>query len=482
MTRVFLAAGVAALAISAPASAQRGDDKRDRERAEKVERQGSARERVRAERPQRAERAAAQQRVERRAERPQRVERAAAQQRVERRAERPQRTERAAAQQRVERRAERPQRMEGVQAQREERVQRIERRADRPARQAVADRIERRTDRVSTDRQQMRADRIDRIDRTVRTDAPVAARVEQRIERARERALTRNDPIARRVAAFRDASDTFEIAPRARGRALINGCPPGLWLKNNGCMPPGQAAKLLGAPLSSVRSVATLSALPSSLTYLYPDTDDYYYRYGNGYLYQVDRSDDLIMALLPLIAGGFIPGQYLPASYMSSYVPNYYGLSSFYPDSPYSCNRYHDGVIYQVDCVTGMIEGVVPLYASGYGVGQMLPSAYSYYNVPWQYRSLYYDNDDYGYWYGPGAIYQYDQGSSLITSIAALLSPGFTVGQPLPMGYNVYNVPYAYRTNYYDTPNDWYRYNNGSIYRVDPTTLLVTAIVASVLT
>jgi hypothetical protein len=284
------------------------------------------------------------------------------------------------------------------------------------------------------------------------------------------------------VAAFRDASDTFEIAPRARGRALIEGCPPGLWLKNNGCMPPGQAAKLLGAPLSSVRSVATLSALPSSLTYLYPDTDDYYYRYGNGYLYQVDRSDNLIMALLPLIAGGFIPGQYLPASYMSSYVPNYYGLNSFYPDSRYSCNRYHNGVVYQVDCVTGMIEGVVPLYANGYGVGQMLPSAYSYYNVPSQYRSLYYDNDDYGYYYAPGAIYQYDQGSSLITSVAALLTPGFSIGQPLPMGYNAYNVPYAYRTNYYDTQNDWYRYNNGYIYRVDPTTQLVTAIVASILT
>ena len=27
----------------------------------------------------------------------------------------------------------------------------------------------------------------------------------------------------------------------------LNGCPPGLWAKNNGCMPPGQAQKLLGA-------------------------------------------------------------------------------------------------------------------------------------------------------------------------------------------------------------------------------------------
>ena len=474
MTRLFLAAGVAALAISAPAGAQRDNDKQ-RERAERPQR--AQVQQQRAQRPQRAERAQVQQRAERRVERPQRqaqrqVERP---QRVERQAqrqvERPQRVER-----QVERRAEAPQRVQRVERQAERRVERLQ----RVERQAVADqRVDRRTDRVVNRiddrvaaRQQARNERIDRI------GTNVAARVDNRIERAQ----LRNDGYARRVAAFRDSSTTWDIAQRSRGRAFIEGCPPGLWLKGNDCMPPGQAAKLLGAPLSAVSNVVTLSALPQSLNYLYPDTDDYYYRYGDGYLYQVDRSDNLIMSLLPLIAGGFIPGQYLPASYMNSYVPNYYGLSSFYQDSPYGCNRYYDGVVYQVDCVTGMIEGVVPLYAGGYGVGQMLPSAYSTYNVPYQYRSLYYDNDDYGYYYGPGAIYQYDQDSSLITSVAALLSPGFTIGQQLPMGYNTYNVPYAYRTNYYDTQNDWYRYNNGYIYRVDPTTQLVTAIVASILT
>ena len=102
-------------------------------------------------------------------------------------------------------------------------------------------------------------------------------------------------------------------------------------------------------------------------------------------------------------------------------------------------------MVYQVDCYSGMVVNVVPLYAGGYGVGQMLPSAYNYYNVPVQYRSVYYDTPDYNYWYAPGAIYQYDPRSSMITSVAALLSPGFTVGQQLPMGYDVYNVPYAYR-------------------------------------
>ena len=332
--------------------------------------------------------------------------------------------------------------------------------------------------------------------------------------------------------ANRVAGQARVIAQNERGRIGygVGGCPPGL--AGKGCMPPGiarqesfqalrsadagvfrasrfgllapsvlgpvQAASYIGSPLSTVGNFVPLMALPSSVSYLYPDTPDYYYRYGDGYLYQVDRSSSLIGALIPLLAGGYLPGTYLPQSYMSSYVPDYYGLSSFYPanynyggyngygygDYGYQnlCNRYANGVIYQVDCNTGMVENVIPAYAGGYGVGQMIPSAYSYYNVPMQYRDMYYPTADYSYWYAPGAIYQYDTDSSLITSVAALMSPGFSVGQSLPVGYDTYNVPYDYRATYYDTPTAWYRYNNGYIYQVDPTTQLVTAIVASLLT
>ncbi len=482
MTRVFLVAGVAALAITAPASAQRDSRGKD-DRQTSAKRDGGG-ERVRAERPQRTEvRSERRERPQAQVERPQRAERIA--QRVER-VERPQRADRIA--QRVERsqRVERPQRAERME-------QRVERRAqiELPARAARVEkriepaRIERQAQRIDrpnrvenrlTERQQGRADRIDRIqDR-------MADRADVRIARASERVASREPAMARRLDSFRNASTVFPIANRARGSALIDGCPPGLWMKNNGCMPPGQAAKLIGAPLATASGIMTLNVLPQQMQYYYPDTSDYYYRYGDGYLYQVDRSDDLIMSLLPLIAGGYIPGQYLPNSYMNSYVPSYYGLNSFYPDSQYDCNRYADGVVYQIDCATGMIQGVVPLYGNGYGVGQMLPSAYGYYNVPSQYRSLYYDNDDYGYRYAPGAIYQYDNRSNLITSVAALLTPGFGIGQPLPVGYDVYNVPYGYRDDYYDTSDNWYRYNNGNIYQIDPTTQLVTAIVASILT
>jgi hypothetical protein len=247
-------------------------------------------------------------------------------------------------------------------------------------------------------------------------------------------------------------------------------------------LPVNQVERFVGVPVAQVASFAALSPLPAQIQYLYPDTPNYYYQYGDGYLYQVDRGTSLIDALIPLLAGGYLPGQYLPQPYMASYVPDYYGLNSFYPDYGDICNRYANGVIYEVDCATGYVEDVIPMYAGGYGVGQILPSAYNYYNVPMQYRSMYYDTPNYGYWYSPGAIYQYDQRSSLITSVAALMSPGFTIGQQLPLGYDAYNVPYDYRATYYDTPNAWYRYNNGYIYQVDPVTQVVTAIVASLLT
>jgi hypothetical protein len=109
----------------------------------------------------------------------------------------------------------------------------------------------------------------------------------------------------------------------------------------------------------------------------------------------------------------------------------------------------------------------------------MLPASYSYYNLPYQYRDIYRDNDDYYYRYAPGSIYQVDRGTNLITAVASLLTGGLRVGQRLPVGYSTYNVPYAYRDQYYDTPDNWYRYANGNIYQVDPTTQLITAVISA---
>jgi len=481
MTRVFLAAGVAALAISAPASA---GPKQDRQAARAERQQAQPRQQARAERQQtvRAERPQRAERVQMRAERPARVER----QQV--RVERPARVERQAARQQV--RAERPARVERQAARQQVRETRVQPAREARIQQQQTRQVERQQARVDRQAQQqsMQAQRQElRANRQAQTQVRHADRQQLRADRQAARVQLRADNVAR-------------VQALAANRAAIRP------LNSYGTrvLPLTTAQTFIGVPLTTAATIAALDPLPRNIQYLYPDTPDYYYRYGDGYLYQVDRTSSLISALLPLLGGGYMPGSYLPQQYMSSYAPDYWGLNSFYPSSydygyggyggysPYGgygaygsqniCNRYANGVVYQVDCITGMIVNVIPTYAGGYGVGQLLPSAYSTYNVPYQYRSMYYDTPDYGYYYAPGAIYQYDPQSSLITSVAALLSPGFSVGQPLPMGYSTYNVPYAYRSTYYDTPNAWYRYNNGNIYQVDPTTQLVSAVVASILT
>lgn len=462
MTRLILAAGVAALAITAPAASQPGDRDRNDRRAEVQKKRGEARAQRVERRNQRA------QRVERRGQRAERAERRQA---VERRA---QRTERGERRQAVERRAQRTERLERrpaverrAQAQRAERVR--EQRAQRiePLRERRAQRAERREQRL--ERQNRQIERI--AERRGFQLAPQAVRGDRQLARLAERDVIR----------LNDWDDL------ARGGLWVNGCPPGLAKKIVPCVPPGQVGRFVGEPISVLGDRVALQSLPNRLRIAYPDTDDFYYRYGNGYVYQVNRSNDLIMSLLPLFGLGLTVGQPFPAAYSNYYLPA--GLQPFYANSrcgysPFADDyyRYANGYVYEIDCRTGLVEDVDPLLGYGYGYGQMMPITYSAYNVPYQYRPLYYDTSDYYYRYAPGAIYQVDPTTSLITAVAALLTGGMTVGQPMPLGYSAYNVPYAYRTSYYDTPDAWYRYSNGYIYRVDPATQLVTAIVASALT
>ena len=207
---------------------------------------------------------------------------------------------------------------------------------------------------------------------------------------------------------------------RGLSRGFIDGCPPGLAKKGNGCLPPGQARKYVGTPLNAALRANTLGW---PYREWYRDDDRYMYRFDNDYIYRVNRGDGLIAGLFP------------------------YANRDYY--------YYPMGVQYPVD--------------------------YNYYNVPYQYQSYYPDNGDYWYRYGDGAIYQVNPGTGLIQGIAALLTGvPLGVGQPLPPSYGVYNVPFDYRAQYSDTPNDWYRYNDGYIYRVDPATQLITAVISAI--
>ena len=310
------------------------------------------------------------------------------------------------------------------------------------------------------------------------------------IERIREAREDRRDFRENQIERFREArADRIrEIRARENGRVNfaddvgygVGGCPPGLAKKAVACMPPGQARKLLGARVSEARRVAEFEKMPIRLQNIYRDTPNYYYQYGDGYAYRVNRADNIISALMPLFGAGYSVGQAFPSAYPSYGLPSAY--QPFYPaSSPYDY-RYANGYVYQVDPYTGMIADIDPMLGYGYGYGQMMPASYSAYNVPYQYRPYYYDTSDAYYRYAPGAIYQVDPQTSLITGIAALLTGGMNVGQAMPIGYSAYNVPYDYRAQYYDTPDNWYRYANGNIYRVDPATQLVTALVASALT
>lgn len=330
-------------------------------------------------------------------------------------------------------------------------------------------RIEDRGNRVHDNRQDMRVLRAERNDQGRVFNAD---RVRDHGRFAEGEKVFKVRDFDHGVARIRDV-DRDELFGRRLGYG-VGGCPPGLAKKAVPCVPPGQAARFVGQPLSAAARVAALEGLPSPLRSLYYDDNDYYYRYGGGYLYRVDRSNDLISSIVPLF-GAALLGQPLQNYYVNPYRPAYF--NSFYPDSPYDCYRNGYGYVYQTDCMTGMVEDVIPTYGYGYGVGQMMPASYGYYNVPYAYRGYFPDSGDYYYRYAPGAIYQVDRDTALVSGVAALLTNGLTVGQPLPMGYNAYNVPLAYRTSYYDTPDMWYRYDNGYIYSVDPTTQLVTAIV-----
>ena len=153
----------------------------------------------------------------------------------------------------------------------------------------------------------------------------------------------------------------------------------------------------------------------------------------------------------------------------------------FYSDTPDYFYRYDDdGYIYRVNRDTSLVSGLIPLLGGGFGVGQVLPAGYDVYNVPLQYRDTYYDSDDAYYRYGDNAIYQVDPQSMMIENVVALLT-GDTlgVGHMLPAGYDMYNVPWQYRDTYYDTPQSNYRYADGYIYQVDPQTQIIQAVISA---
>ncbi|GAC1580308.1 MAG: hypothetical protein NVS3B5_13810 [Sphingomicrobium sp.] len=152
----------------------------------------------------------------------------------------------------------------------------------------------------------------------------------------------------------------------------------------------------------------------------------------------------------------------------------------------YSIESRRRGLISAIDVpIKEMLLGwIFPLASADYYTpGERYPAAYDFYNVPRPYQSFYPDNGLDNYRFGNGAIYQVNRSNGIIESIVALLAGGglgqLGVGQRLPAGFDVYNIPDAYRNRYYDTSAANYRYANGNIYQVDPKSQLIQAIISA---
>ena len=214
--------------------------------------------------------------------------------------------------------------------------------------------------------------------------------------------------------------------------------------------------------------------------HLYYSQPGYNYQYANNGIYQVDPATQIVSALVALVTGVNLGvGQAMPMGYDVYNVPMAY--RSQYYDTSDAYYRYADGYIYEVDPGSRLIQAQYPVSYGGYQVGYPVPAAYPGYDVPARYEDLYYAEPGYDYRYFDGGIYGIDPNTHVVYSQAALLTgQTFGVGQMLPVGYDAYNVPIAYRGQYYDTPAASYRYADGYIYQVDPTTRLIQAVIDAI--
>lgn len=140
-------------------------------------------------------------------------------------------------------------------------------------------------------------------------------------------------------------------------------------------------------------------------------------------------------------------------------------------------HRYDDGYQYRYDR-HGSLLGYLPALGGALSVGNPWPAQYRYDPAPRYQLDYYRLNDGYDYRYADGAIYSVDPKTAMIQRVVALVTgQSASVGQRLPRGYDVYNVPYAYRDQYADTADTAYRYNDGAIYQVNPKTQVIMAVI-----
>lgn len=202
---------------------------------------------------------------------------------------------------------------------------------------------------------------------------------------------------------------SFENGRYAWREPSFQGCPPGLAKKNNGCLPPGQARKLVGLNDQQIRWSRYSNWFSQN------QSSDWYY--DQGYAYRINPSSNLAQSIIPLLGGALFGGNAWPQGYTDYQVSPYH--ERFFGAGENNAVRYADGAVFGVDPKTQMIGSIIGL----------------------------------------------------------LTGDNWNVGSPAPQGYDLYNVPSNYRDQYVDSENSAYRYNDGYVYEVDPTTQIVRKII-----
>lgn len=195
---------------------------------------------------------------------------------------------------------------------------------------------------------------------------------------------------------------------------------------------------------------------------------------GDSAQFQFVQSDYLIRGCPPGLArkgNGCLPPGQERQQRLLGYGADYFGYRNL-EDGRY---RYGNGYLYRFSDSGGLL-GYIPLLGGALSIGRIWPRSYQRNQVPDYFAEYYNLGPPRNYGYADDVIYRLDPQSSAITSIAALLTGDeFNVGEVAPGGYDIYNVPSAYRERYRDTPDADYRYSDGYIYEIDPATRIVRA-------
>lgn len=192
-----------------------------------------------------------------------------------------------------------------------------------------------------------------------------------------------------------------------RDAGFLDGCPPGLAKKRNGCLPPGQAKKLDPRYDRYSRYGADWWGLPYG-------RGNYFYE--DGFLLRHDGGR--ISGYIPLLGGALTIGNPWPRDYgyrrVPDYYSSYYGLGNSY--------RYADNVVYRLDPETAAITSIAAMLTGDeIVVGRPMPRGYDVYNVPYSYRDRYYDRPGAHYRYSDGYVYEIDPETMLVASAIELL-------------------------------------------------------------